>query len=97
MKSTKNLLIMSIALTVALGASVQITAMARVENRHLSVEDKAELKEALRYTDMYLDPKMGQQSPEKIKELRKQKEAIEKILYGNRDYSYQEIQASIYE
>ncbi len=96
MKSTKNLLITGIVLTITSFASIQVTAMERRENPYLSQEDKNELKEAIRYTEgAYLDPKHN--SLESIKETQAQLKACKQILYGNRPYTIQEIHAAIYE
>jgi hypothetical protein len=98
MKSIRNLLIMSVVLTVALCTAVQVTAMVvRRENPHLSVETKESLRQRMTFMrNQYNElskPTSGIDAVT-LRKLRRQIEENEQILYGNRLYTEAEITAA---
>jgi hypothetical protein len=93
MKSTKNLLVTGIALTIALFASVQISAMdmGRRINPQLSAENRELLKQRIRYMESEIKGWQERGNIDVVGQIRNKLNRNRDMLYGNYPYTQKDI------
>lgn len=97
MKNTKNLIITSLTLAIALFTSVQVTAMeqGRKVNSNLTIGAKILLRRRISETEKMVDPKSTQfkiSTPETIKLFKQRLERLKEMYYGNKVYTINNIE-----
>ncbi len=98
MKNTKKYLSTGVALVITLFAAVQITAMERrTVNPYLNEETKRWIQREIKMTSDVLDPKSQNFFPDTkyLNKVRARLKGFEEVYYGNKPYTYQEIDETI--